>query len=329
MSKLSIIIPVYQVEKYVHQCLESVFRQDLDDKDFEVIIVNDGTKDRSMEVIQDIIRQHQNITVINQENQGLSMARNNGQKIAKGEYIAFVDSDDLLTEGSLKLLMDMTNSQQPDLIVGEHLKMEDEAILTQEATLIKSQTWNWVAKKGKELFMEDLNPRVCYVWRAVYRRKFLEDNKITFIPGIYFEDTPYTHECYLKADLCLKTNLPFYIYRIGHSSITMGITKRKATDYALAIAKTIELTELKGLTRPIQKRVKDNAFAAFSVLIYAIMKGIHHFHEKLQILREIRKMAPTLVFHHGLKQKFTTFMYLHAPKMFIFFKTYYQRLAYK
>lgn len=82
--QLSIIVTVYNVEKYIRACMESIFKQGLDEKTFEVIIVNDGTQDRSMEVIQDFIEQHKNITVINQENQGLSMARNNGMAIARG-----------------------------------------------------------------------------------------------------------------------------------------------------------------------------------------------------------------------------------------------------
>ena len=77
-TKLSIILPVYNVEKYIRPCIESIFKQGLDDMDFEVIIVNDGSTDRSMEMIEAIINQHNNITVINQENQGVSVARNNG-----------------------------------------------------------------------------------------------------------------------------------------------------------------------------------------------------------------------------------------------------------
>ena len=94
MTNLSIIFPVYNVEKYVRSSLESIFRQGLDETDFEVIIVNDGTKDHSMEVITDIIEAHQNIRVINQENLSLSVARNNGIAAAQGEYILFLDSDD-------------------------------------------------------------------------------------------------------------------------------------------------------------------------------------------------------------------------------------------
>lgn len=88
----------YAITKLLGLCFVLYFqyKQGLDEDRFEVILVNDGTKDKSMEVIQDIILQHKNITVINQENQGLSMARNNGMAIAKGEYLLMSDSDELL-----------------------------------------------------------------------------------------------------------------------------------------------------------------------------------------------------------------------------------------
>ena len=98
MIQLSIIIPVYNVEKYIRTCIESIFRQGLNEDDFEVIIVNDGSKDRSVEVIQDLIKLHENTIIMNQENQGSSVARNNGIAAAKGEYILMPDPDDLLIE---------------------------------------------------------------------------------------------------------------------------------------------------------------------------------------------------------------------------------------
>ena len=101
MKSLSIVIPVYNVENYIRANMESIFRQGLSDDCFEVIIIDDGTNDRSIEVISDIIEQHPNITVVKQENQGLSVARNNGIALATGEYILMPDSDDLLVFDSL------------------------------------------------------------------------------------------------------------------------------------------------------------------------------------------------------------------------------------
>lgn len=122
---LSIIVPIYNVEQYVRACIESIYRQGLDEDRFEVVLVNDGTKDKSMEVIADIIQQHKNITVINQENQGLSMARNNGMAIAKGEYLLMPDSDDLLIENSVKPLLEKALETKADMVVADFVEMND------------------------------------------------------------------------------------------------------------------------------------------------------------------------------------------------------------
>ena len=129
MKKLSIIVPIYQVERYIRPCIESIFKQGLDDTDFELIIVNDGTKDRSMEMIADIISQYDNIIVINQENQSLSVARNNGIAAAKGEYIFMPDSDDMLIENSLKPLLEKALETKADLVVADFLTMTSEEIV--------------------------------------------------------------------------------------------------------------------------------------------------------------------------------------------------------
>ena len=126
--KVSIIIPIYNVEQYFRACLESVFRQGLADDDYELILVNDGTQDRSMEVIADLLAAHTNVTVINQENQGLSVARNNGFERATGEYILFLDSDDLLVDGSLVLLLEKAVSSQVDAIMADFIRMSNTEI---------------------------------------------------------------------------------------------------------------------------------------------------------------------------------------------------------
>ena len=92
MSKVSVIVPVYNVEKYIKKCLESLVNQTL--RDIEIIVVNDGSQDKSKEIIAEYVRKYPNIVYVEKENGGLSDARNYGMKYAKGDYIAFVDSDD-------------------------------------------------------------------------------------------------------------------------------------------------------------------------------------------------------------------------------------------
>ena len=120
---LSIIVPVYNVEKYIRTCIESIFRQGLDEDCFEVIIVNDGTQDKSMDVIADIIHRHSNIIVIEQENQGVSVARNRGIEMARGEFLIMPDSDDFLINYSVKPLLEKAITLKPDFIVAEYIQM--------------------------------------------------------------------------------------------------------------------------------------------------------------------------------------------------------------
>ena len=161
---LSIIVPVYNVEKYVRTCIESIYKQGLDEKSFEVIIVNDGSTDHSMEMITDIIAAHQNIAVINQENQGLSDARNNGIKVAKGEYILMPDSDDILIEDSLKPLLEKTLETKVDLVIADFLTMTDEEIDDFYKKEFKQPEPQFKKVVGEQIYLELLNPHQCFVW---------------------------------------------------------------------------------------------------------------------------------------------------------------------
>ena len=198
MTKLSIIVPVYNVEKYIRPCIESIFKQGLDDSCFEVIIINDGTKDQSMEMIADIIEEHNNITVINQENQGLSVARNNGMAIAKGEYLLMLDSDDLLIDESLEPLLEIALSSKADMVITDFKQVEDYEIeeFIKKAPKQDIKDFKFIEATGTDLLYECMFP---YYWRHLYKREFLEANHISFISGIVSQDVAFTNECLLKA----------------------------------------------------------------------------------------------------------------------------------
>lgn len=308
---LSIIVPVYNVEKYIHASVESIYKQGLDESSFEVIIVNDGTKDRSMEEIQNIIISHTNITVINQTNQSLSVARNNGIAAAKGKYILMPDSDDLLIENSLPLLLEKALTTEADLVVADFVEMTDEEInkigtISQKEPIIQE-------KSGERLFLEDLNPRQCYVWRTLFRKDFLLNEKISFVPGIRYQDVPFTHECYLKAKKCLRVSWLLNIYRRGHESATSSFNKKKAHDLCIAIASTWKLNAIEGLSDDVKQKLNDNLFASFSLLIYFMLYGIKDCNERNEIFCFLRKQVPNLNFTNGLKQKITSFTFNHFP----------------
>lgn len=322
MKKLSIIVPVYNVEKYIRNCVESIFRQGLSDDEFEVIIVNDGTPDNSMDQIADIVKTHTNILVINQTCQGPSIARNSGLKHAVGEYIAFIDSDDILIDNSLSILLGKAINSNADLIMANYIEMNTEVIpsfptVNYENIIVKEKT-------GDSIFLEDFDPNDCHVWHTLYRRVFLETNNISFIPKIYYEDIPFTHECYLKARKSLKISLPMYIYRQSNTkSITSNFCKKSCIDLCTVLNLLWELTKDTNYSPEITTKIRQNCYATFSALTYCIVHDIHNQRDRLYMLKNIKRTAPNMNFKNGLRQKSVNFMYRRLPWAYLYLRIFY------
>ena len=315
---LSIIVPIYNVEKYVRTCLESIYRQGLEEKRFEVILVNDGTKDHSMEMIADIISQHDNITVINQENQGPSVARNNGMTKAKGEYIFMIDSDDLLIDNSIGVLLEKALESKVEVMTADYLQMGNKEIEAFLSSLLQSETRSpQIDEATGEDFLKEEYCR--NIWRSLYRREFLQDNNITFIPGITAQDVPFANECYLKAKKCLKAQWAFIIYRWGNpSQTTMYFNTKKAKDLCIAIQRIWSFTKLSNLSVASRQKQEDITYAYFYRLISATTYGhIKSLSDQYEIINYMRKLEPDLSFQNGIKQRIMTFMYHNMPHALI------------
>ena len=323
---LSIIIPVYQVERYIRPCIESVFRQGLKDKDFELIIVNDGTKDQSMEMITDIIDQHSNITVINQTNQGLSVARNNGIVRARGEYILMPDSDDMLVTNSLPFLLEKALSSKADIVVADFLRIDDKEMDQYPFDSIVQKDGTSIEKTGEELFLQDLNPHECYVWRTLFRRDFLLRHHLTFFPGIRCQDVPFTHECYLKARKCLRVSWLLNIYR-QHRPFAASSSHdvKRGKEISIAIAKTWELTSL-DLPPALERKLKDNLYSFFCHNLWKTT-SLQSSKERYEVMDYMREVAPDLSFTYGIKQILYTFLYHHAPHVLINLRIIYGKIV--
>lgn len=324
--KLSIIVPVFNVEKYIRPCLESLLKQGLDDDCFEVIIINDGTPDKSMEVIADIIEAHQNIQVINQENQGISIARNNGLENASGDYILFIDSDDLLIDNSIPFLLDKAIASRADLVVADYLKMRNEEIAHCGNNSFIQRDGRTVEKTGTELFLQHLNPYYCHVWRTLYRREFLNQNNLRFIPHLYYEDIPFTHQCYLKASLSLRVNWVFLIYRKGQTSITSSFNLQKGKDYCAVIANIWEISQEEYRNEQLKQKLRNHVFIYFSFFFYILTscKNISKS-EKLSLLYYLKSLIPDLAFNNGIKQRIVNYLYQRMPSTYMTLRILYAR----
>ena len=316
--KLSIIVSVYNVEKYVRTCIESIFLQGMNEADFEVIIVNDGTKDQSMEVISDIIQQHQNITVINQENQGLSVARNTGITAAKGEYILMTDSDDLLINNSLKPLLEKALETKVDLAVADFLQMtSDEIEALRNISLQHYEEPRIVETTGEQLFMEHVDIHQPYVWRILFRKEFIIQHQLKFYPGIHVQDKPFFYESYLKAEKCLVSSLPIYIYRTHTDGASYCMTEKFAKDYCFAIGLMWNLSNIDTLAPRIKDRMNDYIYITVSSLVCRLTYELKDKNKSIEIIDFLNIAAPKLRFYHGTKQRLISFLLRYMPHTYI------------
>jgi glycosyltransferase involved in cell wall biosynthesis len=320
MVDLSIIVPIYNVEQYVSKCIESLFCQGLDEDCFEVIIVNDGTKDQSMEIVSNFVNQHSNIFVVNQVNQGLSVARNNGLAYAKGRYVMFVDSDDFIVENSLILLLPLALKFSVDVLIADFQKKTDEEI---EKNIFHHDNKEYKPSlmRGREAFLDFFDPSQCYVWRTIYRKGFIEENQLSFIPNIYFEDVPFTIECYLKVEKALLFPLPFYIYRQRQSSIVSSVNRKKLLDMNQIITHLWKMLDVEKLSKNDYRKLQDAVFVTFSIEMWYLSheKGVFPFRK--DIIGDLKRKVPNLCFSHGTKQKYISFFYRWMPYTYLWIRS--------
>lgn len=231
---LSIIIPVYNVERYIQDCMSSIYNQNISEDVFEVIIVNDGTPDKSIEQISPIIAKKTNTKIINQKNQGLSIARNNGLKLAKGEYVWFVDSDDTLLHGAIeKILKVLEDHKGVDVIATVLLQKKE----SNGATAIE-YTPDYSVRTGREYMFRGNNLGASQ--RYILRRNFLLDNNLFFMPNVYHEDGEFGHKMMYLAKSVYVMPEPVYCYLLRSSGSIMSTRKMKMNYDLIAIYKELE-----------------------------------------------------------------------------------------
>lgn len=316
MIKLSIIIPIYNVEKYIRECLLSVFRQGLSTDDFEVILVNDGTPDNSMGIIKDIIDSHDNIKVVNQNNQGVSVARNAGLHIANGEYVYFMDSDDLLVDNGLSTLLPNALALSPDILMADYCKYNDGEKV--EHLIHNEQHYSDIMKTGEQAFVEDLSPYSCYIWLMLIKRLFLVQQAIEFKP-FWYEDTLFCQECFMKSKTVLKTDFQLYVYRLRSGSFTSSMNLKKMLDLNSCLSSLVKLNETVTFSKVIEKKLKDNIFSSFSYGIWCVVHNDELYRDRRIIVSDLKKkvLPSSFMFTNGIKQTIVSFMFRFFPYLYL------------
>ncbi len=267
---LSIVMPSYNVEQYVKDCLTSCVQSDMAKDDYEIIVINDGSKDATLDVVNSFVEQNPsaNIRVVSQENSGLSATRNRGITLAQGDYVWFVDSDDWIADNCIRKIYDIVEANhQPEMIVLNTILRKGG-----EDTRIDR---NLPSDTGDGKYVYDNSYIFPYSGAPFYifKRSFLLDNDLTFKEGIYFEDCLFTPIALSMAKQCCYYATPAYIYRLRENSITTSSISEKKLYDSIVVAE--ELIKRLGDERTLYKDViRDAACRTYEVLFrYYILKS--------------------------------------------------------
>ncbi|WP_164470902.1 glycosyltransferase family 2 protein [Vaginisenegalia massiliensis] len=236
---ISVVIPIYNVEKYLPRCLDSVVNQSY--RDLQIILVNDGSSDQSLAIAQAYADKDERIELISQENQGLSAARNTGMRLVKGDYLAFVDSDDWLELDAFSYLLDAMDRYQVDMVVAGLQRKSSTSQATEQAP-IQEQVFNQ-EDYMRRYFKIGSQTTEYYAWNKLYKTDLVKD--ITYPVGLTSEDVLATFEMVLKAQNILVSNKVIYNYFRNDAGIT-GAFSAKDFDLLTIWDRVVELAQAKG-----------------------------------------------------------------------------------
>lgn len=220
--KLSYIIPLYNAEPFIGQCLDSVLDCDLEKSQFEVIVVDDGSTDNGLAVANDYADQCSNIRVFHQENQGQSVARNCGIKEAKGDYIWFVDSDDYVDATHISPILDMMAEKEIEICKFEM------KVFREDGSSWMNHLDNVVYDKvlsGEQSLIGNIP--VGSVCNGIFLRQFIINNNLTFYPGIIRQDSEFSIRSTALAKRMIYLNKHIYVYRFNDNSCTRSKSYEK------------------------------------------------------------------------------------------------------
>ena len=226
MIKLSIIVPIYGVEKYLRKCVDSLLAQNIPSSEYEIILVDDGGADACPAICDEYAASHNNICVVHRKNGGLSAARNSGIEVAQGDYIMFVDSDDYIEPNVLKGLLDQVDRDNLDVLRYrlQYVNPQYEVFNPYKSDPFKGNDYSEIPTDGVS-FLNSRMSTACYAWAFVIKRELLDG--CIFTPGIYFEDTDWTPRMLCKAKRVASTNTVVYNYLQREGSITNAVNRSK------------------------------------------------------------------------------------------------------
>lgn len=289
--KVSIIIPVYNVEAYLDQCIQSVVSQSL--REIEIIIINDGSTDKSGDIIMQYTAMDNRIKAIYQENKGIFAARNRGLDEVTGQYIAFIDSDDWISNDALETLYNMAETEQADVVAGNTMRYYENDNHIFPWREFGPYFENKKHFTGKDFYSQTVL-RNCYtvlIYSYLYKSNLIKKHQIHFEPTLH-EDELWMPIVLFYAQKVTYVNCNFYFYRqqrLGSFMDSTAMSKRLSA-YQYVAERLIDF---------LFERYKENRFNTSECLylccvlrsFFAIYDTIQNYHIKIPLINHFEKIA--------------------------------------
>lgn len=324
MASISIILPIYNVAQYLERCLNSIVAQTY--KDWNAILVNDGSTDNSLEIAERFAAADDRFFVVNKENGGLSDARNAGMKHADSEYVMFVDTDDFIHPQTCEIAIALARKTGSDIVSWKRdpqykliIKQKRRIFGTSESKLIALKPFRYNkcynVDKVKYIYTDNIlkyvtenlhtheSPRIkgAYVWRHLFRRGLIED--IPFVKGLKYEDFLWWNEVILRSPTATITTLPLYYYYPNQKSISQSIDALEwLKHWSLGLEESYKQYREHATRNQMELWTKNIKWHA----INRIIPKVRHMNDKDRVLatRILHRMAGTGIFNDAKEYKY-------------------------
>ncbi len=307
--KISIIIPVYNVEKYLQECLDSILAQTF--QEFEIICVDDGSIDKSLEILQEYKRKDDRFVILQQRHAGAGAARNHGLKLAEGKYIQFLDSDDYFEPTLLEELYTRAEKFSSDLTVCSSRKVDD------NGNIAETGSPNFPINIDKVPMEQVFNRQdfkdeifcllIPVVWNKLIRKSFLDENHLEFPKLTIYEDIAFMHSLVACADKIVAFNKELINYRFNRPGSLVSTRSEHTIDSVKSCIALKQFLELRGLFAELETAYKK-------VVINHIRAEISYCNdnEYKKFLQEFKALLPNdwMKYQSALRKDYITPEYL-------------------
>lgn len=321
-KKLSIIIPVYNVEKFISRCLDSCLNQDIDKDEYEIIVVNDGSPDGSLDIILEYAKIHDNIKIVNRDNGGLSAARNEGLKYATGEYLFFVDSDDWIAQNCLSKLLDILSKEKPEILIISAATVCDDRIKRY------TPIYDFDILSGPEAFAKFLSPCAPF---SIVSRLFFSENNFKFYEGIFHEDSELIHRVHYSAKKICFTNEIIYYYFVNSNSIMGRVNYKRSYDLINVVCPQLD-SFCRNYVANNHKRYFSYAISVYinNALSYINSASVNEKQKFNEMLEERKNLLYHLWNSNVIKYKFEYLLFIYISNDYLkVYKYLYRILHFK